>query len=161
MNILGASLFSLVFVAIGAGVLYYARSVSQKMQQSLSWPSTRGEIAHSAVLRETQNSSSSNAPTYKADVAYRYQVQGRDYSSEQVSLADYSSTTGRAQSIVNRYPHGAPVTVYYNPTNPAEAVLERDASSGLNLLYLFGGLFALGGVFFLIMSMTGQVHFNH
>ena len=73
MNTLGASLFSLVFIAIGAGILYYARSVSQKMQQSLSWPSTRGEIAHSAVLQEIQNSSSSaTAPTYKADVAYRF-----------------------------------------------------------------------------------------
>jgi hypothetical protein len=158
---LGASLFSLVFVAVGAGILYYARGVARKMQQSLSWPSARGEIAHSAVFREMQDSSSSSGPTYKADVAYRYQVKGRDFSSEQITLADYSSTTGRAQAIVNRYPHGAAVTVYYNPANPAEAVLERGASGGLNLLYLIGGLFALGGMFFLIMSLTGQIHVRH
>lgn len=49
MNAVGV-LMSLVFIAIGLGMLYYARSVSAKAQQSLSWPSTEGVISHSAVL---------------------------------------------------------------------------------------------------------------
>lgn len=162
MSILGPSLFSLAFIATGAGILYYARSVSAKAQQSLSWPSTEGVISHSAVLREMQETSgSTRAATYKADVAYRYKVQGRDYSSERITLADYSSTTGRAQGIVNRYPDSAAVTVYYNPDDPSDAVLERDAGSGIRLLYLVGGAFAAGGAFLLFMSLTGRVHTTH
>src|ERR1700719_1070961 len=81
MNAVGV-LVSLVFIAIGLSLLYYARSVSAKAQQSLSWPQADGVIAHSAVLQQMQTSSSTNAATYKADVTYRYKVQGRDYSSE-------------------------------------------------------------------------------
>ncbi len=74
MNAVGV-LMSLVFIAIGLGMLYYARSLSAKAQQSLTWPSTEGVISHSAVLLQMrQTSDSNNAATYKADVAYRYKV---------------------------------------------------------------------------------------
>jgi hypothetical protein len=80
MNAVGV-LMSLVFSAIGLGILWYARSVS-------------------------------NTPTYQADVAYRYKVRGRDYSSARITLANFSSTGRRAQGIVDRYPtaHRLPST---------------------------------------------------
>lgn len=59
MNIVGV-LMSLVFMAIGLGVLWYARSMSAKAQQSLSWPSTEGVIAHSAVLLQMRRASGAN-----------------------------------------------------------------------------------------------------
>jgi Tfp pilus assembly protein PilV len=69
MNAVGV-LMSLVFIAIGLGMLYYARRLSAKAQQSLSWPSAEGVISHSAMLLQMQQTSSStNAATYKADVA--------------------------------------------------------------------------------------------
>jgi hypothetical protein len=158
MNAVGV-LMSLVFIAIGLGLLYYARSVSAKAQQSLSWPSTEGMISHSAVLLQMQQTSNSNnAATYKADVAYRYKVQSRDYSSGRLTVADFSSTAARAQSIVDRYADGATVTVYYNPVDPSDAVLERGGTSGIEVLYLVGGVFAAAGLLFLFGSMTGRVH---
>lgn len=158
MNSIGV-LLSLVFIAIGLGLLYYARSVSAKAQESLSWPQVEGVISHSAVLTQLgQTASSNNAVTYKADVTYRYKVQGRDYSSERVSLADFSSSGGRAQGIVDRYPDGATVAVYYNPASPSEAVLERGNTTGIGVLYIIGGIFAAAGLAFLFGSVTGHVH---
>jgi hypothetical protein len=157
MTVFGV-LMSLVFIAIGLGLLYYARSVSAKAQQSLSWPQAEGVIAHSAVLRQMQqNSSSTNVATYKADVVYRYKVQGRDYSSERLTLADFSSTAGRAQGIVDRYADGAPVTVYYNPVDPSDSVLERGATSGIGVLYIIGGGFAAAGLLLLFGSVNWHV----
>jgi Protein of unknown function (DUF3592) len=153
MNGVGV-LMSLVFIAIGLGMLYYARTMSAKAQKSLSWPSTEGVISHSAVLRQAN----SNDVTYKADVAYRYKVRGHDYSSERITLVDFSSGAGRAQGIVSRYPDAAPVTVYYNPVDPADAVLERGGTSGIGLLYIVGGAFAAVGLFFFVGSLTGHVH---
>jgi len=154
-----AVLMSLVFIAIGSGLLFYARRVSAKAQQSLSWPTTDGAISHSAVLQQMgQTSSSTNAANYKADVTYRYKVQGRDYSSERITLADFSSSGGRAQGIVDRYPDGAPVTVYYNPVDPSDAVLERGSTSGIAVLCVIGGIFAAAGLLFLVGSLTGRVH---
>ena len=159
MNVLGPSLFSIVFIAIGAGVIYYARSIAAKASRSLSWPTTEGVISHSAMLfRTEQTSNSNNAAMYKADVAYRFKVNGRDYSSSQISLMDYSSTAARAGDIVARYPDGASVTVYYNPADPSDSVLEPGATRGISLLALIGGVFAVAGVFFLFMSLTGRVH---
>ena len=158
MNLVGV-LMSLVFIAIGLGLLYYARSVTAKAQRSLSWPEVEGAISHSAVLQQMQQTSSSNnAATYKADVTYRYKVQGRDYYSERITLADFSSSTGRAQGIVDRYPDGATVTVYYNPVDPSDAVLERGGTTGIGVLYLIGGIFAAAGLLFLVGSLTGRVH---
>jgi hypothetical protein len=83
---------------------------------------------------------------------------GRDYSSERITLADISSGAGRAQSIVSRYPDGAPVTVYHNPADPSDAVLERGGTAGIQILYVIGGVFAAAGVLFLFGSVTGRVH---
>jgi hypothetical protein len=152
-------LISLVFVAIGLGLFLYAWSVSAKAQQSPSWPSTDGVISHSAVLLQMQQAANStNTATYKADLAYRYKVHGREFSCGRVTFIDFSSTTARAQGLVNQYPNGAAVTVYFNPRNPADAVLEPGGASGILVLYIVGGFFAAAGLMFLVGSVTGHVH---
>jgi hypothetical protein len=159
MNILFPSLMSLVFVAIGAAVLSYARRTAEKARQSASWPTTAGEIAHSAMLYQTDRTAGTgNTAAYRADVSYRYKVNGANYSSSQITLADFSSTRTRAQGIVERYPDKSTVEVYYNPANPSESVLEPGSTGGITLVYLFGAGFAAGGLFFLVMSLTGHVH---
>jgi hypothetical protein len=160
MSVALPSLFSLVFMCIGAVILSYAGKVAAKAKRSLSWPSVEGEIAHSAVLYQTQRSlTQDTSNTYKADIAYRYKVKGRNYSSSSIALLDLAtSSSGRAQTLVNRYPDKSKVDVYYDPANPADAVLEPGSSSGLSFLYLIGGIFAVGGLFFLVMSLTGHVH---
>jgi hypothetical protein len=159
MSIALPSLFSLVFICIGGAIISYAIKMTAKARESLSWPSTDGEIAHSAVLYQTDTTATTNGTaTYKADISYRYKVNGANYSSSRISLADFASTPGRAQSIVARYPDKSTVRVYYNPANRAESVLEPGNAGGINLLYFIGGIFAAGGVFFLIMSLTGHVH---
>jgi hypothetical protein len=56
-------------------------------------------------------------------------VNGHRYRSDRLRASDgfYSvgMLPGSAQAVVNRYPAGAPVTVYYNPDNPQESLLER------------------------------------
>lgn len=162
MNTIFPSLFSLVFVIIGAAILRYAMRTAEKARQSESWPATEGEIAHSATLYQTDSTATSNGvATFKADVAYHYKVHGANYSSSKVALLDLASSSGRAQSIVQRYPDKAKVQVYYNPADPSEAILEPGSVAGINFLYFFGGIFAAAGVFFLLMSLTGHVHMGH
>ena len=158
-NIALPMLLSLVFVAIGVGIILYARTTSAKAQRTLAWPSVDGEIAHSAVLFENERSTDANAPrTYKADVVYRYKVDGRNYSSTTISVCDMSSTFRNAENIVERYPDKMKVEVYYDPSDPADCVLEPGDAPGVKFLYLIGGAFAVAGVFFAIMSLTGHVN---
>jgi hypothetical protein len=117
MSIIIPSLISLVFVSIGGALITYAIKMSAKARESLSWPSTEGEVAHSAVTYQTDSSQTTGGTAYKADVSYRYKVNGVDYSSSRIALLDLVSTTGRAQNIVERYPDNSRVDVYYNPSN--------------------------------------------
>ena len=159
MNVIVPSLFSLAFVAIGGAIINYAVRTAAKARQSESWPSVEGEIAHSAVLYQTDARATDYRSAYKADISYRYKVNGRSYSSSNISHLDFStSSTGRAQSIVQQYPDKSTVQVYYNPSNPSEAVLEPGSAGGINLLYGIGGVFAAGGSLFLLLSLTGHVH---
>lgn len=153
-----ASLFSLVFIVIGAGMGYYAMKIAAKARQSTSWPSTEGEIAHSAVLYNSDATVSNNQSSFKADISYRYKVKGLNYSSSRISMLDYSSTWKRAQSLVHQYPDKSQVRVYYNPTNYSDAVLEPGEVGGINVLLAVGAIFAASGIFFLIMSLSGRVH---
>ena len=163
MSALFPSLFSLVFVIIGVVILRYAMRTAEKARQSESWPSTEGEIAHSATLYQTDSTATNNGvATFKADIAYRYKVKGANYSSSKVALLDLAtSSSGRAQTIVQRYPDKSKVQVYYNPADPSDAILEPGSTGGVNVLYLIGGIFATAGVFFLVMSLTGHIHMSH
>ena len=57
---------------------------------------------------------------------------------------------GRAPSFVNervaQYPHGSEVTVYYDPKDPTQSVLERTSSATWWLLVVALGLWALAAV---------------
>jgi hypothetical protein len=156
-NIALPALFSLVFVGIGCAILMYGRSLSSKAQASLDWLSVEGEIAHSAVLLERDRAGSGNRIS-KADIVYRYKVGGRDYSSTTISVCDMGAGSRYAESIVERYPDKLKVKVYYDPSDPSDSLLEPGDAAGVKLLSLIGGGFLAGGLFFLVMSLTGHVN---
>ena len=66
---------------------------------------------------------------YRPDVAYRYTVQGVDYQSNRISFGArvYASFDHFARQRLAGYRDGDSVTVFYNPENAAEAVLELRA----------------------------------
>ena len=107
------------------------RPARQAKQAAQAWPATTGVVLESYVNTETSYDSSSNSNTtqFKPYVVYEYTVNGRRFRSDHIQVSDSFYTMGMlpgsAQGVVNRYPVGANVTVYYNPTNPEEATLER------------------------------------
>jgi hypothetical protein len=88
-------------------------------QASLAWPSTTGRIVKSDVDWVGETGSTS-----VARVMYQYAVNGTTYQCRRLYTAP-DVPFEPAQSIVDRYPVGATVTVFYDPANPAEATLER------------------------------------
>ena len=61
-------------------------------------------------------------------VQYSYQVGGRSYQGSRIAPGPEVGGTG-AGKIIERYPVNSQVTVYYNPQNPSDAVLETKAPS--------------------------------
>jgi hypothetical protein len=61
-------------------------------------------------------------------IVYEYEVGGTAYTGERVGVETQPVETDSAegQRRLRNYPVGAEVTVYYDPDDPAAAVLERD-----------------------------------
>ena len=112
--------------AVFLGVIFFTR---RKMATVSKWPSTMGTIQSSYI--DWRSSSDSGTTAYPV-IQYSYQVGGQAYQSNKLAPGPEIGGTG-ANKVVARYPAGAQVMVFYNPQNPAEAVLERKAPA----LWLF------------------------
>lgn len=118
MSGLFGKLLFLAILAAGGAVIYFGVYEVMSRHQELArghpssdWPSTEGRVTHSIIARGGETSG--------LHFRYDFTVEGRDYTGERVS---FGSVRGRR--VVEEYPQGAEVTVYYDPANPGESVLE-------------------------------------
>jgi hypothetical protein len=131
---------------IGAGFWGCCVSILRGLR-SRSWSSVVGEIIESNLdlVRGARGSK-----LYAPSVRYAYRVQGRNYESERVffGFADFYTKRG-AVSVVEAYPIGQQVDVYYDPSDPSCAVLRR----GITGRTLVAAGF-LGVVFLIVLGST-------
>lgn len=92
--------------------------------RSTSWPSTSGVIQSSSVDSH-RRASVHTVTSFTAHILYNYTVAGNSFSGSRVAFSGPSSgTIGSAKTIVDRYPKGKTVNVFYSPNSPESAVLE-------------------------------------
>ena len=140
----------LLLNAVFLGVIFFMR---RRMATVSQWPSTMGTV--SASYLESRHSSEGGRTNYPV-VQYSYQVGGQSYQSSKLAPGPEVGGTG-AGKVVARYPAGVQVMVFYNPQNPAEAVLERKAPAQW-LMWLLLIVFdcALCGVIPILYFTLGQ-----
>ncbi|HEY6073142.1 MAG TPA: DUF3592 domain-containing protein [Anaerolineales bacterium] len=109
----------LLLNAIFLAVIYFMR---RKMREVSEWPYTQGRVTESALESRSGEEGSTDYPR----VRYSYQMLGRAYQGSQIATGPEVGGSG-ARRVIERYPAGAAVRVYYNPQNPEEAVLEQKA----------------------------------
>lgn len=122
-KLLGCGFFG-VFAAAGVGML--CGLVLPKAWQYFAvktWEEVPAEVIWSRVRQK----SGDDGPTYRADIFYRYQFEGREYRSNRVNLMGTGGSSGRGkkQDKVDAHPAGTPVMCYVNPRNPHQAMLDR------------------------------------
>lgn len=125
-------LFILGFAGAGVYLIYRSRQSKQKAEASQNWPSTRGQVTKAHVQQSYHTDSDGDRHYfYSPVVEYTYEVGGQVYTGRTIRFGFNPSfgSEAKAQAALASYPVGAQVTVYYNPDNPAEAVLERKASA--------------------------------
>jgi hypothetical protein len=77
---------------------------------------------------------------------YDFVVEGTTFSGDCVAFGDYgSSNPSHARGIVNEYPQGKAVTVYYMQEDPEVSVLEPGVKGQAWFLPLFGLVFFVVG----------------
>lgn len=136
------STLSLFVGVVGLFGAVYFRRISRRSQK---WPTTEGVVTASKVAEMPRIR---YVPPYQARVSYRYSVGKRRYISTALNFdgGGYFSRS-EAQRVVDRYPVGKQITVYYNPGDPTVAVLEPGGggdsftlSAGIGVLGLVMGL---------------------
>jgi hypothetical protein len=120
-----------VFVLLGV-LAVVAALWSQRMNSiAASWPFVPGVITRSELESALDDTS--------VRIEYEYTVDGKTYRSAQFSFATMSNVASHKEGRVKRYPVGRRVPVFFDPINPARAVVERNPSSASLWLGL-GGL---------------------
>ena len=129
VGLLGVICTAVIPLVIVGGLVVFlvrrSRQSGEARQAAQVWPSAAGTVLMSTIqIRRSGRHSRSEVPV----VVYQYHVNGQMYQGNRIRAGDQFLTVrvaGQAQATLARYPAGAPVTVYYNPVNPAESALER------------------------------------
>lgn len=112
------------FLAIGATLLAIWMFARRRAGATEKWSSVPGRIMDSRLV-ESRDSDGDRSIT--ASVTYAYQVGAAQFQASRVAVGGGKGTPSQ---IVQRYPPGAVVQVFYDPRKPASAVLEP-GSGGL------------------------------
>jgi hypothetical protein len=140
-----------VFAPIVIGIVIWAISLQMKISASRRWSSTPGRIITSELATRSTATSRGSYRAYYPKVVYEYQVGGQTFQGNRIMFGQFPahSSPELAQRKLAQYPLHSTGMVFYNPSNPSEAVLEQSAMT-LNTLWLVAGL-----IFILVVAVLG------
>jgi hypothetical protein len=130
-----------IFLLLGGGLAVWGWSILQNARASASWPTSPGMITRSEVTHSTD---ADGADSYQPKVTYEYLANNVEYESYTIKFGENSySSRGRAEDIAATYPVGRQVTVYYDPGDPGNSVLEPGVTGGSYIVLGIGVLFVV------------------
>lgn len=164
ISLVNVLIFGGIFGVMGASLLVYGWNLNRRRKVAPGWPSVKGKVTASQV-NKTSTASASGMPGFSPVVfvpvvQYSYQVNDLAYQRDNLASgkADaYNSVT--AQNVVDRYRPGTSVTVYYNPSNPGEALIDLNPRRGNFYVWAGAGVLALT-ILFACVTMGISVLFN-
>ena len=150
-NISCVTFLFLLFISSGSLLTFWGTSALKESRASLNWPAVTGKVMNVDIFVQD----SEEIYPYIPYITYQYVVDDKKYTSRRVRIAgEYTyGNECAARNAVSMYALNAPVTVYYDPEEPEQALLEHQITGYGNLIV--GGIFTgagLIGILFPIMS---------
>ena len=145
---------ALLFGLFGVKIFLSYQHTKQKLADSQFWPEGEAKVVAAEVERIVRRDEDSRTITFLPRVAYTYSVEGLEYHGDQIGFGKFEfSAANKADAIVDHFPVGHTVKVFYNPLDPKESVLERT-------IYRPSSYFISGIIFILVMLvMIGMLIF--
>ena len=148
-------MLSVVIGAHGLINFYRYAAIVSKDRKTKDWPSVLGTIISSSLKKERRarigNGNHSELYTLIIPhIKYTYTVNGTIHENSRIGYGDYTRRTdGFSKKLMERFPHGATVPVYYDPANTNESVLEKKSTNSYvmyfsSILFMFTALILLG-----------------
>lgn len=152
-NMVGLGLFLL-----GAAFLNYGISEIKQAKRSVDWPSVSGTVTTSEKEKRTTTegtgSSKRTVTYYSAIIDYTYQVDGKTHTSNRIAFG--GQNRHQTTELLNRYPLNKSVDVFYDPDQPAEAVLEKGFKKQGYFFPGFGAVIILFGLVIILFKNRRQ-----
>ncbi|CAN7387572.1 DUF3592 domain-containing protein [Bosea sp. LjRoot90] len=156
----GTTFGNIALIALPIVVMVAALVINAmlKVRRAKGWVQAQGRITQSKMtVRRPPAGNEIGTVVNVPAVAYSFSVGGQDYRGTRVSLGDISGKY--AEEALTRYPVGKAVMVFYDPADPDDCVLERDAPKGAvkgcGLLLLVLAL--VGGGFYWAITQGAEV----
>ncbi len=139
-------LYAGLFFLFGFAGLWAGLRVSSEVRKGKSWPTVPGKV----LSRRLEVAPQLRNPQYEPRAEYRYEVDGKPYTSEQVYLVKGTSGSARRmQKVLDGLPDE--VKVHYDPADPARAYLLVNAPSTSWIMVGAGSFAILLGLAQLLM----------
>jgi hypothetical protein len=119
----------LVLAAFPGLIIFAAIYKYLEVRRASLWPSVPGRVVVSMSEKRSIDTGGADSTDTEirnfAKVVYEYKIATKTYRCDRVSVGENLGNFLVAETLA-KYPIGKAVTVYYNPNNRAEAVLERE-----------------------------------
>jgi hypothetical protein len=123
---------------------FYLKLEYEKVE---AYPSARGRVLTAGIGSARKSEERGTRTVYFPEVRYRYEVDGRTYENDTFGVMEPEWSLGRARETVRRYEAGKPCTVFYDPADPSESVLDKTSGKAFPwVIIVSGALFGLVGL---------------
>jgi hypothetical protein len=130
---------AVLFLGPAAYLIWTSVRSKRKVEESQSWPSTQGTVLSADIVRRASTDADGDTTFHhEMVVKYEYAVGGQTYTSDRLTLSKVTKSVNprKEDELLAPYPVGGPVIVYYNPENPADAALTREAPHTKTLMII-------------------------
>ena len=143
---IGVLLLLVLFQAVSVYLMVIGFKQAKTAFDSYGWTRTGGKIISSQLVTTSNNDGD---PLYQEKIIYEYSALGRTFQSDQIYSGATTATSKEEskQKIVDKYPAGKDVDVYYDADDPKTAVLERGVHFNSVIVFLMGLLFFVTLIF--------------
>ena len=145
----------IIAIVIGCVILFlFGRDIIRGLS-SRNWPTTEGKITQSGVdMSQSTDDEGEIKTSYGASIQYTYSVSWQELVGSRRTFTNVrTNSSRRAEQIVERYPQGSSVTVYYTEEDPSLSVLEP----GVGWFSYVGMVLVLGLIIVGILGVTGVI----
>jgi hypothetical protein len=145
VGIIGGGLFAAVGIAV---LVFLIIPTLRDARTARDWLATDAFVEATELKRSTGD----NSESYQVTASYRYSFDGTEYHGDRVGLMDGGDNIGDWQqrwhlALQQALESGEAITVYVDPANPAESVVDRDIRwDQLGLLLIFPLAFGGAGL---------------
>jgi len=116
-----------LLILLGLGLVALAIHLHFVASTSEEWSSTTGVVVASYIRRTGAGNAgeAGDTTTYSPVVKYEYRIGSDPYAGSRIGFGDFFYNWYSSKRRVDAFPKGSNVTVYFDPQDPSNAVLDR------------------------------------